>query len=260
MSLRDLLNKQKAEKERANGTSQSVLQSGPKETAVEEKKTVGVEGGENSQALSEKGNGTEGGIQAQSSKGKDGGNSVVEQGPPDGLKGLALIRWKREHGNEKQVSKSNEVNGKNAQTLGNKTTETRINSGDRLGASENEKVREEKSASQSADAEKTNDGVIGLEELRHNLAYLANNIEQKELVAQVVRTIAMQLANSPELTPYMTNADVNLMVRGLRRAYTIAARKKAEVKEAKAAKNKGNAELEQMFRDAGLGDLNLGLK
>jgi len=56
------------------------------------------------------------------------------------------------------------------------------------------------SASQTADAQKTNDGLANISELKHNLAYLANNIDSKELVGQVVRTIATQLQKTPELT------------------------------------------------------------
>jgi hypothetical protein len=265
MALRDLLAKQRAEKEKLNGsTSQSVLQSGPKETAQQkEEKKPG-------ETLPEKITGTEEPIHNNKSNASEhiaGSNSVVEQGPPAGLKGLALIRWKREHGNSKSINGS----GSNDGSVGENSRAGHTNSSSVVANKEETKTHEEtgvksqgengaeKSASQSADAQKINDGIIGLEELRHNLTYLANNIEQKELVGQIVRTIAQQLANSPELTPYMTNADVNLMVRGLRRGYQIAARKKAEQKEARASKTKDTSELAQAFKDAGLGDLGLKL-
>jgi hypothetical protein len=98
----------------------------------------------------------------------------------------------------------------------------------------------------------TSGGTADIETLRRNLAYLANNIDQVELVGQVVRTIAVQLKNSPELTPYMKNEDVDLVVRGLRRAYNIAARKRVENKEKKSKKDELTDELSQAFAAAGL--------
>jgi hypothetical protein len=108
------------------------------------------------------------------------------------------------------------------------------------------------SASQSADALKQNDGSANIEELKSNLKYLAENIENRELVAQVVRTIALQLKNNRELTPHMANSDVNLMVRGLKAAYATAAFKKQEKSEKRTKTQKGADELSAMFKDAGI--------
>lgn len=108
------------------------------------------------------------------------------------------------------------------------------------------------SASQTADAQKTNDGTVNIEELKRNLAYLANNIENKDLVADVVRTIAVQIKNYPELFPHMTRGDVNLMVRGLRMAYQIAAMKKQEKKSSVKKNDAAVMEISQMMKDAGI--------
>lgn len=159
--------------------------------------------------------------------------------PPPGLKGIQLLLWKKNHGNGQQAEQSpqiNKVETKN-NTLVERGTDTKP---------------QEVSPSQIADNNKTNAGVADLGSLKQNLIYLANNIEQKELVGQVVRTIAVQLVNSPELTPHMTNADVNLVVRGLRSAYSIAARKKQDTKDARVKKSADTSELSAMFKEAGL--------
>lgn len=108
------------------------------------------------------------------------------------------------------------------------------------------------SASQTADAQKTNDGTANIEELKRNLAYLANNIENKDLVADVIRTIAVQIKNYPELFPHMTRGDVNLMVRGLRMAYQTAAMKKQEKKSSVKKNDAAVMEISQMMKDAGI--------
>lgn len=180
-------------------------------------------------------------------------NNVVEQGPPAGLKGLALLRWKKEHA-------TTNVNAAATSPTPKDIVGEKPNSVSPPKQPEVSQQVQQVSASQSADALKQNDGRIALEELRNNLNYLANSIEQKELVAQIVRTIAVQLQNAPELCPQMSHADVNLMVRGLRRGYSIAARKKQEIKETKATKTKDTSELAQAFRDAGLDGFNLNLK
>lgn len=105
-----------------------------------------------------------------------------------------------------------------------------------------------------------NDGTIAAEELRRNLTYLANNIEQKELVKQVVVTIAIQIKNNPALMNHMKNEDMDLMVRGMRRSYAIVARKKSEVREAKQSKSSAASELEKSFKEAGFGGFSLNLK
>lgn len=119
---------------------------------------------------------------------------------------------------------------------------------------ENDIARQEKAIGHR-DAEKKNDGTADVESLRRNLDYLANNIEQKELVGQVVRTIATQLKNAPELVPFMRDQDVDLVVKGLRRAFNVAARKKTETKEKKTKATGMEVDLMQSFKDAGFGGL-----
>lgn len=98
---------------------------------------------------------------------------------------------------------------------------------------------------------KTNDGTVDVESLRKNLEYLALNIEQKELVGNVVRTIAMQLRSQPELIPYMKEADVDLVVRGLRRSYNVAVRVKTEKAEKKGKSTALDVELAGVMKDIG---------
>lgn len=170
---------------------------------------------------------------------------VVEQGPPAGLTGLALIRWKKEHAQSSQkIETQKNSNANRAELPKNGTIGSLVEHGH--GNTDN------KSASQTADTQKTNDGTADIEALKGHLIFLANNIEQKDLVAQVVRTIAVQLQNSPELVGQMSNADVDLVVRGLRRSYAVAARKKQENKEAKIKKGTDTSELHKIFADAGL--------
>lgn len=161
---------------------------------------------------------------------------------PVGLKGLDLIKWRKTHGS---ISSSSISNGK-------RETET----------IETAKIKIEETTPTKTNETNTPqpNGKIDTTELRRNLEYLANHIEQKELVGQIVRTIAVQLKQSPELTPYMSDADVDLVVRGLRRAYAIVARKKSEARDAKTNRGKVDADLAQQFKDAGLDGLNLGLK
>jgi len=93
---------------------------------------------------------------------------------------------------------------------------------------------------------------VEMEKLRGNLDYLAANIEQKELVGQVVRTIAIQLKESPELEAHMNDGDFNLIIRGLRRAFNVAARNKSEKKEFKRKADKEVDELSGLLGDLGI--------
>lgn len=175
---------------------------------------------------------------------------------PSGLSLLTQMKWKREHAS----SSVDNVVASKVQSVTEKTQVSQNNSGEKTQAVLGDTIPA--SASQHADAQKTNDGVADIEELKRNLAHLANNIEQPALVGQVVRTIAQQIANSPQLCPHMTRGEVNLMVRGLRMSYQVAAMKKQEKVDSKAAKSKGTQELGQMFKDAGIdfAGLNLNLK
>lgn len=93
---------------------------------------------------------------------------------------------------------------------------------------------------------------IDVEALRKNLNYLAANIEQKELIGQVVRTIAVQLRSNPRICTFMQNTDYDLIVRGLRRAFNVRAYAKQQKKDEKVKKSARTSEVEQMFKDAGI--------
>lgn len=193
-------------------------------------------------------------------------NTVVEQGPPEGLTGIKLALWRKEH--EQKISSNGGVrpNGNASQHVaGSNSTsaQTLKVGGSILPQKEQEQKTSapaengaEKSASQTADAQKTNDGAIDPSELKRNLEYLANNITQKELVGQIIRTIAIQLRQNPQLTPFMTDADVDLVVRGIRAAYEIAARKRAEKSETKRKSTKLDIDIGEMLKSGGL-DLKL---
>lgn len=94
--------------------------------------------------------------------------------------------------------------------------------------------------------------VTDLAKLRENLKFLAENIEQKDLVGQVVRTIAVQLKSNPAIAEGMIDSDFDLVVRGLRKAYMIAARNKTEKRVKTAAKNSELDEINNMFKAAGV--------
>lgn len=89
-------------------------------------------------------------------------------------------------------------------------------------------------------------------QLRANLDYLAANIDQRELVGQVVRTIAVQLKSNPVLGEGMVDADFDLLIRGLRKSYMVAARNKSEKRVAKAAKSADADEIGDMMKDLGI--------
>lgn len=224
-SLREMLDRQKQEK--ANGVAKPVLQSQTVKTETPPEET----NGEKRTISTGQTNGNE-----EISGTKPEGNSVVEQGPPEGLSPFQLLKWKKEHATSPaQTSTISTVHVE--QTEQGTTGVSDTGNGDIKNINGAGTVNSN-SASQAADAQKTNDGQIDVESLRNDLTYLANNIEQREIVGQVVRKIAQQLRQTPELTPYMTDADMDLMVRGLRSAYSIAARKKTEKAD---TKKKGSA-------------------
>lgn len=263
-SLRDLLNKQKQGATNANTGGKVIQPAAVQKTGAQISQTVQQENhttagvsGSNQTATAE--NSNQAGSAVQQS-----GSAVVEQGltMPEGLSLMQQVKWKK--ANAQKAPQTAKVEAKQEATRaeipagGNGVQNIKLEpvpaqpAGNVLNSSA--------SASQTADAQKQNDGQVDTTALRANLEYLANNIEQQELVGQVVRTIATQLKQSPELTPFVSNSDMNLIVRGARFAYNIAARKKTEVKEAK-GKAKGNAdELNAMFKAAGFDGLKLNLK
>lgn len=241
MSLRDLINKSKQEKANANISSQTVQPQAEQKAAQETKSTIGTVA---TQVINTN---TAGNIQP----------AVVEQGPPKGLTGLALIRWKKE--NAAKLSKfATNTGPDSAAKIPDGAGPLRVASEEKpAGVSPNtgNSPPSTQSASGLADSQKTNSGTADITALKTHLTFLENNIGQKEIVAQVVRTIAIQLQNSPELVKGMSNAEVDTVVRGLRSAYNIAARKKSENKEAKQKKGADTSALHAAFNDAGLGEL-----
>lgn len=93
---------------------------------------------------------------------------------------------------------------------------------------------------------------IDTEKLKANFEYLASNIEHREIIGQVVRTIMIQLIAQPELSKNLVNADFNLLMRGFRSAYVSAARRKTEIKEKKKAKTSEIDDLAAMFGQMGV--------
>lgn len=91
-----------------------------------------------------------------------------------------------------------------------------------------------------------------IEELRKNLDYLAENIDQKNLVGQVVRTIGTQLYENPQFSSCMKDTDFDLLVRGLRSSYKMAARRRVELGEKREEKREDVLELESMMKDLGV--------
>lgn len=92
-----------------------------------------------------------------------------------------------------------------------------------------------------------------IEELRKNLDFLAENIDQKSgLVGQVVRTIGQQLYENPQFSSCMKDPDFDLLVRGLRRSFNIAARRRVEAGEKKEERREEVLELENMMKDLGV--------
>lgn len=169
------------------------------------------------------------------------GPVVVEETMPEGLSLLQKRKWIAEHA--RGIPKTSENTDLHKPVLLEETSsqvpiatsETKITS-----------------ASQSADAQKTNDGQVNVVELKSNLKYLADNIENPELVKDVVRTIAMQIAQRPELAKHMLRGEVNLMVRGLRQSYNQAAMKKQEKSVGKKKVDKDVSELEDMMKGMGV--------
>lgn len=242
-SLREILDAQKQAKEKSNAAP--ILRSETVETTA--RPTL-----QKNETLPAEGSKTNGAILPASSGTETPGNSVVEQGPPAGLSPFQLLQWKKKNANKttnavhtetiREPVQSDAKTGLDEQRSGGVVSENGIP--DNSVAST--------SASQTADAQKTNDGQIDVEALRADLTYLANNIEQKEIVGQIVRKIAQQLRQSPELTPYMKDADVDLLVRGLRSSYAVAAIKRTEKKETGKVKSAMDNELAGAFAAAGL--------
>lgn len=258
MSLRDILEQQRKAKEQANGqvsgsqviqpkTEQATAKPGEASQSTEQKPSIldkfkrSVNTSEHGSVATEQTRSNEPApvqeiIQQPTTK-----PTVVEQSRP-----LTLLKRRKL---EAQKGKENASSQSPASTGQNNSAPTAPQSNTK---SQELPSKIEASASQHADAQKTNDGAANIEELKRNLAYLANNIENKDLVKDIVKTIAVQIKNNPELFPHMTRGDNNLMVRGLRMAYQVAAMKKQEKNEKKKRDDKGVSELAAMAKEIGL--------
>lgn len=169
-------------------------------------------------------------------------DATAEKIMPPGLTMMQQMKWKKEHAVKAEAKvPANQPGNSQDQTVSERPSSEPIRS-----------ESNSQSASRAADDQKTNDGSADVAELKSNLKYLADNIENRELVAQVVRTIAMQVAQHPEIAKHMLRGEVNLMVRGLRSAYQVAAMSKQARAETKKKGDKQVDELAQMFKDMGV--------
>lgn len=240
-SLREILERQKREKSNAK---QSILQ---RETL---KATPQKEVPEGGKAQIEVAKTAEGIVPEKAGEGERIAPSSPPVLPP-GLSGIAKLKWLRENGpNVQKKSGNNSGNDGSVKSVGG--ADKPIDTGN-----VQSKLPETTPSIGHREAEKTNDGNIDVDKLKDSLVYLANNIEQKEIVAQVVRSICVQIKNNPSITPFMKKSDVDLIVRGVRMAYQVAARKKSEKSEGKTVKDKVTSELADAFKAAGL-NLNFG--
>ena len=90
------------------------------------------------------------------------------------------------------------------------------------------------------------------ENLRKNLAFLAANLDEKEVIGQVLRTTVRQIQQHPELNAIMIDSDFDLIVAAARRSMKYTARRKEEKSDAKAKKAGQKAELDQWLKDQGI--------
>ena len=163
---------------------------------------------------------------------------------PPGLTLMQQMKWKRENAIVKVDAPANNPNPQNS-----------VGQEKQISPPSNTPVSQPVqtvSASQSADALKQNDGTANVEELKNNLKYLSDNIENRDLVKNIVQTIALQIAQRPELRKHMLRGDVNLMVRGLRQAYQVAAMNKQQKAETKKKGDKDVDALAAAFKEMGV--------
>lgn len=101
----------------------------------------------------------------------------------------------------------------------------------------------------------TEDQKLILTELKGHLEYLVQHIDQREVIAPVVRNIMMKLQANPDLCVFVPDTTWNSIVRGTRASYKFEARKAQEGKEKKTAKQSKAAELIGEFESMGFGNL-----
>lgn len=90
------------------------------------------------------------------------------------------------------------------------------------------------------------------ENLRRNLAFLAANLDEKEVIGQVLRTTVRQIQQHPELNAIMIDSDFDLIVQAARRSMKFTARKKEDKANVKASKADKKAELDKWLKDSGI--------
>jgi hypothetical protein len=90
------------------------------------------------------------------------------------------------------------------------------------------------------------------ETLKKNLAFLAANLDEKEIIGQVLRTTVKQIQEHPELNAVLIDSDFDLIVAAARRSMKFAVRKKEEKSDKRTAKKQGADELAAFLKDNGI--------
>lgn len=90
------------------------------------------------------------------------------------------------------------------------------------------------------------------ENLRKNLAFLAANLDEKEVLGQILRTTVRQIQTHPELSAIMIDSDFELIVAAARQSMRYTARRKEEKSDAKAKKQSQKDELKAFLKDQGV--------
>lgn len=90
------------------------------------------------------------------------------------------------------------------------------------------------------------------EQLKKNLAFLAANMDEKELLGQILRTTVRQLQEHPELSSIVIDTDYDLIVAAARRSMKFATRKKEDRVEKAGKKTQDKNELDAWLKDQGI--------
>lgn len=91
------------------------------------------------------------------------------------------------------------------------------------------------------------------ERVRSLFQMLAENIDQREAVAEVVYTITSRLQSNPNFKEILRPEDFGLMVRGMRTAYGVLAAKKSETKSKRAPNSENVNDFLMGLKDIGFG-------
>lgn len=95
----------------------------------------------------------------------------------------------------------------------------------------------------------TPDQKLNLEDLKGNIAYLVDHIDNKDAIQGVMRNIITKLQANPDLCVFVPDQTIDTIVRGLRSAYKFEQRKAAEKKEVKSKTNQKMDKVSAMFND-----------